>query len=178
MITINLLPPEKRKKQISLKRLITVVMSCFVIVWVGIYFFMLCQAAIMQDTILSAKESYQLMTKSIEKKEMTEKKQQLINKKDAVVTGISKNTNAEYAVLSNISELVTPNIWLTEIHMDEKKVVRIKGNASSYPQLATFLNRFENNKAFTEVSLGSANVIKISNQEITQFEVTAKFKEL
>lgn len=178
MIKINLLPPEKRRKQIPLKRFITIVMSSFVIVWVGIYFFMLFQAAILQDSILSAKESYQLMTKSIEKKEITEKKQQVINKKNAVVTGISKNINAEYAVLSNISELVTANVWLTEFHMNEKKVVRIKGNASSYLQLATFLNRFENNKAFTEVSLTSANVTKVSNQEITQFEVTAKFKEL
>lgn len=175
---INLLPPEKRKRHLPIKRILALVSSLFVILWVGIYFFMLIQAAMTQDNILSAKEKYQLMSKSIERKEAAEKQEQIINKKNAVLAGISKTTNSEYAVLVHLSDLLTDNVWLTEIDMDEKKGIIIKGNAKTFPHLATFLNGFENNNLFSEVTLVRSGVGKVANQEVTEFEVTAKFKEL
>lgn len=181
MIRINLLPPEKRQPQVPLKRICLLATLTVAITLPGIWgygFFTIHQ---LNGELHHTRIQYELLKPTQVRMESASDKQQQIAKKNDLLLRLTRERNSWQAVMAHIGVMITPNVWLTEINQTEKNVLRLKGAAASYSELAGFIKKLEENHLLANTTLLSAEKPKeteVQEAEVTNFEVLIHLKEM
>lgn len=181
MIRINLLPPEKRQPQAPLKQifLLTALMAAITLpgIW-GYGFFKIHQ---LNGELHQVRIQYELLKPTQARMDSASDKQRQIEEKNDLLLSLTRERNSWQAVMAHIGVMITPNVWLTEISQTEKNVLKLKGNAASYPELAGFIKKLEENHLLANTTLLNAEKPKETEfqaAEVMNFEVLIQLKEM
>jgi Tfp pilus assembly protein PilN len=179
MIKINLLPPEKRIRNCLNSTIFSIIIFFIILLCVSVYIRGYTQIYTLKDQLERSNERYQLLSETVERKQVIEEKNISLENKNGVLIDLSKNRISEYAIMVHLSNLVIDNVWLTEVSLNSNNELILKGNAADYKALATFLKKIEQDRIFKNTSLinSESKQDPLSNKSITVFEILVKFKE-
>ncbi|MHC1746396.1 MAG: PilN domain-containing protein [Negativicutes bacterium] len=170
MIRINLLPLSRRMPQFSFVRFFTLA---------GLVAFFLCSAWYgygtyrlwgLNQEVQKTMSRYELLRPTQSKMQDANAMQQQINQKERLLMELTVKRQSQYAVLTHLAEIIPPQIWLYEITVDEQKRFHIKGQASAYAELASFLDQIEKDPLY-----GSPSLVKAEQDAVLstmKFEIT------
>ena len=143
MIKINLLPPEQRKVKIPLKKAFLITSGLVLMLLIAVYTGALVEEYFLKQELAKVNETYHQMSYVMDTKQQFDVKQQEINKRNDILVKLSKNTKSWNSLLIHLGSIMTNDVWLTDVKMNDKQVLSIRGMAASYPALAKTLKNCE-----------------------------------
>lgn len=175
-ININLLPPNERKSELPLRRLLSIATVCVVMILGGLYVFGLYTASALERQLSDTKNQSELLRPTREKMIAANARLQQINLKNNLLISLTQERKSWYAVLAHLGTVTPPQVWLTELSSADRNILRLKGNAATYPDMVRFIELFNKNELLSEPVLLSAE--KDSVLPVTRFEMIVKIKGL
>ena len=175
-ILINLLPPAERKAKLPLAKLLVAIAAFTLLTLGGLYAFGQYTAWQLERQIHDTRNQYELLRPTREKMNTAIGKQQLIDQKNNQLVALTKERKSWYAVLTHLGTVTPPQVWLTELQLADRNTVRMKGMASTYPDMAKFMETFNNDDMMGEPVLLSAE--QDAALRTTRFEMIVKLKGL
>ena len=176
MLTINLLPPARRRSTWPLKKLALVTGGVFITLVLGIIIFNTYKIWELEQQLAALSQQYELLRPTREKMQLVTDKQRLINEKHAVLLNITAKQVSWNAIIVHFGMITPPQIWLSELSAGEQQVLLVKGNAATYPDLANFITLLEQDELLGEPVLLKAE--QAAENLYTTFEMTVKIKEI
>lgn len=174
MIRINLLPPAERQPDWPLNRLFAIIGSALAIILLLVYcstVFMIWQK---ERQLTEERNQYELLRPTEVAMKTAVTKQQTISAKNAILVNLTNERKSWPPLITHLAMLTTPRIWFTELGAVNKDAIKIVGLADNYQEIATFLQRLEQDGIFAEPSLVQAEIM--SDNKATKFEITVKLK--
>ncbi len=178
MIKINLLPLEDRKTSRKIKLpSISGSVAVIPIVVAIIYFGALFAMATLQGRTLkeleqkieeAKKESAALAPQLAKIRKLTKEREE-VNRRLGVIASLDKDRYFRVQVLSDISEKLPPNCWLTSVIEQGGTMVSIEGVTFSNYLIADFMNNLEKSGRFGEVILKVAEEGTILDHRVIKF---------
>jgi Tfp pilus assembly protein PilN len=176
MIRINLLPQEERVAKQSFTVAYMAVGLLVLFLCAGWYGYGVYQVWSLENSLHDTANRYELLRPTQEKMQAVNAKQQQIDAKNNILLALTQERKSSYVIVTHLAAITPPQVWLTEVASAEKKLIRIKGQARTYPDLAAFLGKFEQ-----DTMLGDPVLIKAERDTVlaaTKFEITIQVKEL
>lgn len=178
MIRINLLPPYERQPSLPINRLFLIAGCIFFIVLIAIYSYDVIYIWHNERQIIEARNQYELLRPTESVMLAANSKQQNIQAKNNILVNLTKERKSWPPIITHLASLTTPRIWFTELGSTDKDTIKIIGLADNYQELATFLQRIEQDSLLAEPSLVQAEAASNHATPATKFEITVKLKEL
>jgi type IV pilus assembly protein PilN len=175
-ITINLLPPSERRSEWPLTKILAVITVGVFLVLTGMYAFSWHTSWTLERQLADTRNQYELLGPTREKMAAANSKKQQLDVKNNLLINLTKERKSWYAALIHLGTVTPAQVWLTELAAVDKNTLRVKGMASTYPDVAKFLEQFDKNEMFGEPVLLSAE--KDNALPAAKFEMTMKFKGL
>lgn len=177
MIRINLLPPEERQPKLPLTRIFTVIAAVFTSSLLAIYSYGFFTILNLESNLQDIRIQYELLRPTQEKMQATNAMLQEINTKNAILVTLTQERKSWHSIMTHIGVLTTPNVWLTEVGLVEKNSLKIKGMAASYPDLAGFIKKLEQDELFVDTALLNAEKFNTNlTAGVASFELLVKVK--
>lgn len=177
MIRINLLPPEERQPKLPLTRIFTVIGVLFASILLAIYSYGFFTIFNLESKLHDTRIQYELLKPTQEKMQATNAILQDINAKNAILVTLTQERKSWHSIMTHIGVLTTPNVWLTEVGLVEKNSLKIKGMAVSYPDLAGFIKKLEQDELFVDTVLLNAEKFNTNQTTgVASFELSVKIK--
>ncbi len=173
---INLLPPEERQARWPVNRIFILTGVLVVLLFILFAGYNTLVIYKLENDLTSVEQQLELLRPTQEKMIQSNSLQQLINDKTTLLTKLTAERKPWYAVITRLTVALPPQVWLEELGSGEKNIVRMKGNALTYPDLANFMQVLDKEEMFTEPTLIKAELDKQS--AVTKFELTVKIKGL
>jgi Tfp pilus assembly protein PilN len=173
MIRINLLPLAERQPKWRTGRIFSALIFLVVIAFAGVWGYFLFSLAHTEQSLEEVKNRHQLLRPARDAMVAANAKQQGIDAKNNVLIGLTRERTSWYAVLTQLGAKTPPELWLTDLTVD-KNALKLMGMVKSYPDLATFMRKFEQDDLFAEPALVKAE--KDLATAATKFEITLKIK--
>lgn len=176
MIRINLLPLADRKQKWPLKKIFAIISGLLVFTLIMIY----ASSAIViwqkERQIAEVQNQYELLRPTEAVMNESFAKQHTINTKNDVLTNLTNQRRSWSPIITHLATLTTSRVWFTDLGVVNKDAIKIVGIAENYQEVATFLERLEQDTVFTEPQLVQAELTPVNNKKVTKFEIVAKFK--
>jgi len=172
MIRINLLPQAERQSKWPVDRLLLLGASLFCIILCGIYLYTFYANWDIDQNLQATRSKYELLKPTRDNMAKATTKQQLFDKKNNILVGLTKERQSIYTIIQHITNVSPSKIWFTEMGKDDKGMVKIKGWAINYPEVAQFMNIMENDQFVVDSVL--SNVEKKENARAATFEIVVK----
>ncbi len=179
MIRINLLPPEERRTQLPLARIFLIITTGVIGFGIAVYTYGFFTIMNLENQLHDTRNQYELLKPTQEKMQSTTAIVQQIQAKNAVLIALTQDRKSWHAIMTHLGVLATTNVWLNEVSLAEKNLLKIKGMAGSYPDLAAFIKKLEQDAFFTDVLLLNAekfNQDKNPSTSVANFELSVKIK--
>ena len=173
MIRINLLPPAERQPAWRTGRIFTALTLLVAVALAGVQVYYVLMLDHTDRRLAETRNQYELLRPTRDAMLAAGAKQQAVDEKNAVLMALTKERTSWYAVLTQLGAKMPPELWLTEITTD-KGGVKLNGLAKSYPDLAAFMRKLEQDAVFAEPVLVKAE--KDAASAATRFEMTVKIK--
>lgn len=173
MIRINLLPHGERRSKRSMTRIFTVASILYIIVLICIYGYGAYSLWSIECQLGETRAKYQLLSPTQEKMQAANAKQQIINSQNALLVSLTNERKSWYAIISHLGVITPPQVWLSELGAGEKNIVKVKGTALTYSDLANFMQKFEQDNYFVDPLLDKAET---DAKMLTNFEITVKLR--
>jgi Tfp pilus assembly protein PilN len=103
-------------------------------------------------------------------------KQQVISAKNNILVTLTAERKSYHAIISHLGAITPSTIWLTEFGIVNVNLIKITGMAISYPDLANFIERLEQDEVFTDPVLLGAEINPNSAVVLVEFEISVKLK--
>jgi len=176
MIRINLLPPEEQVAKRSLPVVFLVLGLVVLFLCAAWYGYGTYRIWSLENSLRDTANRYELLRPTQDKMQAVNAKQQQLDAKNNILTVLTKERKSSYAVVTHLATITPQQVWLTEVSSAEKRLIRIKGQAVTYPDLAAFLGKIEQDDM-----LGDPVLIKAERDTVLpaiKFELTLQVKEL
>lgn len=172
MIRINLLPLAERQSKWPVDRLL-IVASCLIsLIFSGLYSYNVYDTWRMEVKLQEVRNQYQLLQPTRAIMANANNKQQLINKKTNILTGLTKERQSLYAIIQHITAVSSSQIRFTDLIKNDKGSIEIKGWAPTYPLVAEFMKTMERDQLLIESAL--TNVEKKDAAAAATFDIIVK----
>jgi len=172
MIRINLLPLTERQSKWPVDRLLIITGCLLSLIFSSLYSYNIFEVWNMESKLQETRNQYQLLQPTRDSMVSANYKQQLINKKQNLLAGLTKEHQSLYAIIQHITGVSPEKIWFTEMVKGDKGTIQIKGWAKNYPEIAQFMKIMENDKLLIESAL--TNVEKKDAAPTATFEIVVK----
>jgi type IV pilus assembly protein PilN len=175
-IKINLLPPEERQSSWPANQIMVlsaIVTVAVVMIFAGFHRYTIWQ---LEKEVMAAQQQYSLLNLTQNKMLLASSKNQLVTAKTTLLVNLTTGRKPWHAAISRLGVITPPQIWLTELAGADNDILRIKGNALTYPDLVTFLQQLEQDELLTEPQLSKAE--QDASAAITKFELNVKVKKM
>lgn len=173
MIRINLLPPEERLPKWRTGRIIAVWSLTLLFLLATAYAVSLGLVYHTERQLAQIRSRYEMLQPEREKMAQAEARQQALQQKTALLAKLATEKTDRYPVLAQLGAKLPPELWLTGLDI-EKDSLKIAGMAKSYPDLAAFLQRLEQDELLADPALVKAEQDKALPAQ--RFEMTAKIR--
>lgn len=177
-ISINLLPPEYRKKQkdftwVTDRRIIWPTVAAIV----SIVAVLMLQTYI-SETIGGLSNELNLVQEEVERERpLLSKISDLEQKKGVVTTKINALKSIQVSkkrwviLFENISSVLPPNMWITSINQLGEFDMEMRGVTLDFPEVAEYMVKLEKQVSVQSVSLVTISTTKIDGDEAYNFTI-------
>ena len=177
-ISINLLPPEFRKKQkdftwVTDRRIIWPTVAAIV----AIVAVLMLQAFI-NETISGLSNELSRVQEEVERERpLLTKISDLEQKKGVVTTKINALKSIQVSkkrwviLFENISSVLPPNMWITSINQLGEFDMEMRGVTLDFPEVAEYMVKLEKQASVQAVSLVTISTTKIDGDEAYNFTI-------
>lgn len=172
MIRINLLPAEERPAKWPVDRLLAASGLLIVLVLSSIYAYGLYDVWNLERQLQNTRNQYQALQPTRAIMATAKEKQQQFDKKNTIVTQLSKERQSGYGIIQHVAAVASPHIWFTELVKSDKGTVQIKGWTATYPLVAEFMQGIERDQFFIEPVLTS--VERVGTSQTATFDILVK----
>jgi len=172
MIRINLLPPDERPSQWPVNRLLLGTTFLIIMIFSSMYSYSLFEVWNMEKQLKDTRNQYQLLQPTRVVMTSAKNKQQQIDKKNNVLTVLTKERRSWYGIIEHLTAVTSPQIWFTEMIKSDKDTIQIKGWAATYLVVAGFMQTMESDQFFIEPVLTSVEKDPVT--QATKFEIVVK----
>lgn len=172
--SINLLAPIDRPSRLPLAQMGALVIGIAGFLMVGIYSYIQSNMIDMQQRIHAVRIESELLRPTEQKMGIINERQQVIQIKNNILVSLTNERKSWHAVLTHLGVVITGNVWLNEVGITENNLLRIKGVAQNFPEIAAFIKRIERDEFFLEPKLVGTETVSLAEQ--TVFEVVVKVK--
>lgn len=179
-ISINLLPPEFRKKQkdftwITDRRVIwpTVLLIASLVCVGMIYTFTTETIAGLQQEVERVKGEVERERPLLTKISELEQKQGVVNTKINALKSIQVNKKRWIVLFENISSVLPPNMWVTSIGQIGEFDLEMKGMTYDFSEVAEYMVKLEKQASIQKVSLVTISTVKVDGEEAYSFTIKA-----
>lgn len=177
-ISINLLPPEyrKKKKDFSWVTDRRVVWPTLLVVVAAV-----CVSSLftfIDDTVSSLQNEVQRVKGEVERERPLltkisdlEQKQGVVNTKINALKSIQVNKKRWIVLFENISSVLPPNMWVTSISQMGEYDLEMKGVTFDFSEVAEYMVKLEKQVSVQTVSLVTISTTKVDGEEAYNFTI-------
>lgn len=177
-ISINLLPPEFRKKQkdftwVTDRRVIWPTVAAVV----AIVAVLMLQAFVAETIGSLSSESSRVQEEVERERPLLSKISDLEQKKGVVTTKINALKSIQVSkkrwvvLFENISSVLPPNMWITSINQLGEFDMEMRGVTLDFPEVAEYMVKLEKQVSVQSVSLVTISTTKIDGDEAYNFTI-------
>lgn len=183
-VSINLLPPEYRKKQKDFswatdRRTIWPTIALIVTI-VGV---MMLNTFITETTdslnaeLTRVKEAVERERPLLTKISDLEQKQGIINTKINALKSIQVSKKRWVILFENVSSVLPPNMWLTSLAQNGELNLEMKGTTFDFSEVAEYMVKLEKQASIESVSLVTISTAKVDGEEAYNFTIKVVLKK-
>lgn len=183
-ISINLLPPEYRKKQkdfswITDRRVIwpTVALIVAIVSVAMVQTFITETINGLEQEVQSVKEEVERERPLLTKIGDLEQKQAVINTKINALKSIQVSKKRWVILFENISSVLPPNMWITSIGQMDEFDLEMKGTTFDFSEVAEYMVKLEKQASVEKVSLVTIATTKVDGEEAYNFTIKVVLKK-
>lgn len=183
-ISINLLPPEYRKKQkdfswITDRRVIwpTVALIVAIVSVAMVQTFITETISGLEQEVQSVKEEVERERPLLTKIGDLEQKQAVINTKINALKSIQVSKKRWVILFENISSVLPPNMWITSIGQMDEFDLEMKGTTFDFSEVAEYMVKLEKQASVEKVSLVTIATTKVDGEEAYNFTIKVVLKK-
>ncbi|WP_290744515.1 PilN domain-containing protein [Fibrobacter sp. UBA4309] len=183
-ISINLLPPEYRKKQkdfswITDRRIIwpTVALIAAIVCVYMLNGFINESLQDLQNEVTRVKAEVERERPLLSKISDLEQKQGVINTKINALKSIQVSKKRWVVLFENISSVLPPNMWLTSINQTGEDNMEMKGMTYDFSEVAEYMVKLEKQASVENVTLVTISTTKVSGEEAYDFTIKVVLKK-
>jgi type IV pilus assembly protein PilN len=183
-ISINLLPPEYRKKQkdftwITDRRIIWPTVGLIV----AIVAVLMLQTYI-NETISGLSQELSRVQEEVERERPLltkigelEQKQAIVNTKINALKSIQVSKKRWVVLFENVSSVLPPNMWLTSLNQVSEDNLEMKGITFDFSEVAEYMVKLEKQASVEKVSLMTISTTKVDGEEAYSFTIKVVMKK-
>lgn len=183
-ISINLLPPEYRKKQkdftwITDRRIIwpTVALIVAIVAISMLQTFINETISGLSTELTRVQEEVERERPLLSKISDLEQKQGVINTKINALKSIQVSKKRWVILFENISSVLPPNMWVTSINQMGEFDLEMKGVTFDFSEVAEYMVKLEKQVSVQSVSLVTISTTKVDGEEAYNFTIKVLLKQ-
>ncbi|MCQ2106122.1 MAG: PilN domain-containing protein [Fibrobacter sp.] len=177
-ISINLLPPEYRKKQKDFswftdRRVIWPVVGLIVTIVAAVMLFAYVDESVrhLNDEVARVRAEVERERPLLTKISDLEQKQGVVNTKINALKSIQVNKKRWIILFENISSVLPPNMWVTSINQMGEYDIEMKGVTFDFSEVAEYMVKLEKQVSVQTVSLVTISTTKVDGEEAYNFTI-------
>lgn len=177
-ISINLLPPEYRKKQKDLswftdRRVVWPVIALIVTIFAVLMLFGYIDETKsgLQNEVDRVRAEVERERPLLTKISDLEKKQGIVNTKINALKSIQVSKKRWIILFENISSVLPPNMWITGINQMGEYDLEMKGVTYDFSEVAEYMVKLEKQVSIQGVSLVTISTSKVDGEEAYNFTI-------
>ena len=182
-ISINLLPPEFRKKQkdftwVTDRRIIwpTVALIVAVVAVVMLQTYTNEIVSGLSSELSRVQEEVERERPLLSKISDLEQKQGVINSKINALKSIQVSKKRWVILFENISSVLPPNMWMTSINQMSEFDLEMRGVTFDFSEVAEYMVKLEKQVSVQSVSLVTISTAKVDGEEAYNFTIKVVLK--
>lgn len=183
-ISINLLPPEFRKKKkdfswVTDRRVVwpTIALIVAAVCAVMLFTFTTETVASLQGEVERVKASVDRERPLLTKISDLEKKQGVINTKINALKSIQVSKKRWVFLFENISSVLPPNMWVTSIGQMGDLDLEMRGTTFDFSEVAEYMVKLEKQVSIESVSLVTISTTKVDGEEAYSFTIKVRLNK-
>ena len=183
-ISINLLPPEFRKKQkdftwITDRRIIwpTVALLVAIVAVSMLQTYINETIGSLSTELTRVQEEVERERPLLSKISDLEQKQGVINTKINALKSIQVSKKRWVILFENISSVLPPNMWITSINQVGEFDLEMRGTTYDFSEVAEYMVKLEKQASIQSVTLVTISTAKVDNKEAYNFTVKVVLKQ-
>jgi len=173
MIRINLLPQEQRPARWDFRRIVLMPILALIVVLGGIYSFGEYRIWQSERQLLELRARTESLRQAENNMKTSQIKQAQLVEKQKVLTSLTSGKKSWQTTITYLGSAMPPQIWLTDL-LAEKGVLQMKGMSLSFPDLANFIRKLEQDERISDASVQKAE--KPDSEPFTRFELSLRIK--
>jgi type IV pilus assembly protein PilN len=182
-ISINLLPPEFRKKQkdfswITDRRIIwpTVALIVAIVAVTMLQTYINETTSSLSQELNRVQEEVERERPLLSKISDLEQKQGVINTKINALKSIQVSKKRWVILFENISSVLPPNMWITSINQTGEFDLEMRGTTYDFSEVAEYMVKLEKQVSIQSVTLVTIATAKVDNKEAYNFTIKVVLK--
>ena len=182
-ISINLLPPEFRKKQkdftwITDRRIIwpTVALLVAIVAVVMLQGYVNETISGLSQELTRVQEEVERERPLLSKISDLEQKQGVVNTKINALKSIQVSKKRWVILFENISSVLPPNMWITSINQMGEFDLEMRGVTYDFSEVAEYMVKLEKQVSIQSVSLVTISTAKVEGKEAYNFTIKVVLK--
>ena len=183
-ISINLLPPEFRKKQkdftwITDRRIIwpTVALLVAIVAVSMLQTYINETIGSLSTELTRVQEEVERERPLLSKISDLEQKQGVINTKINALKSIQVSKKRWVILFENISSVLPPNMWITSINQVGEFDLEMRGTTYDFSEVAEYMVKLEKQASIQSVTLVTISTAKVDNKEAYNFTIKVVLKQ-
>ena len=183
-ISINLLPPEFRKKQkdftwITDRRIIwpTVALLVAIVAVSMLQTYINETIGSLSSELTRVQEEVERERPLLSKISDLEQKQGVINTKINALKSIQVSKKRWVILFENISSVLPPNMWITSINQVGEFDLEMRGTTYDFSEVAEYMVKLEKQASIQSVTLVTISTAKVDNKEAYNFTIKVVLKQ-
>jgi type IV pilus assembly protein PilN len=183
-ISINLLPPEFRKKQkdfswITDRRIIwpTVALLVAIVAVVMLQGYVNETISGLSTELTRVQEEVERERPLLSKISDLEQKQGIVNTKINALKSIQVSKKRWVILFENISSVLPPNMWITSINQMGEFDLEMRGVTYDFSEVAEYMVKLEKQASIQSVTLVTISTAKVDNKEAYNFTIKVVLKQ-
>lgn len=171
MIKINLLPPVKKEPFWQARHFYIIGIILFILSLGSSWGYLYHTEWTIIQQLQQIRQQHELLKPTMAQMQAAGVKQQAINARQSILIKLTQERPPLYAAITRLGAIIPEGVWLTDV-VSDKNSLKVSGMAKSYPEVAAFLKKVQEDALYTEFSL-----IRTEQDKTTaKFEFTVKFK--
>ena len=182
-ISINLLPPEFRKKQkdfswVTDRRIIwpTVALLVAIVAVVMLQGYVSETINSLSQELSRVQEEVERERPLLSKSADLEQKQGVVNTKINALKSIQVSKKRWVILFENISSVLPPNMWITSINQMGEFDLEMRGVTYDFSEVAEYMVKLEKQVSIQSVSLVTISTAKVDGKEAYNFTIKIVLK--
>ena len=183
-ISINLLPPEFRKKQkdfswITDRRIIwpTVALIVAIVAVLMLQTYINETTSSLSDELNRVQEEVDRERPLLTKISDLEQKQGVINTKINALKSIQVSKKRWVILFENVSSVLPPNMWITSLNQMGEFDLEMRGTTYDFSEVAEYMVKLEKQVSIQSVTLVTISTAKVDNKEAYNFTIKVVMKK-